>query len=74
MAQNVKNITKIVMKKEIDLAWLKTKLNSENVSIPVVANELNLSRNTIYKMARGEFSEMNLGKIQAVYEHLRSSK
>ena len=74
MAQNVKNITKIVMKKEIDLAWLKTKLNSDNVSIPVVANELNLSRNTIYKMARGEFSEMNLGKIQAVYEHLRSSK
>ena len=74
MARNVKNITKIVMKKEIDLAWLKTKLNSDNVSIPVVANELNLSRNTIYKMARGEFSEMNLGKIQAVYEHLRSSK
>lgn len=74
MAQNVKNITKIVMKKEIDLAWLKTKLNSDNVSIPVVANELNISRNTIYKMARGEFSEMNLGKIQAVYEHLRSSK
>ena len=74
MAQNVKNITKIVMKKEIDLAWLKTKLNSDNVSIPVVANELNLSRNTIYKMARGEFSEMNLGKIQAVYEHLRSLK
>ena len=70
----MKNITKIVMKKEIDLAWLKTKLNSDNVSIPVVANELNLSRNTIYKMARGEFSEMNLGKIQAVYEHLRSSK
>ena len=74
MARNVKNITKIVMKKEIDLVWLKTKLNSDNVSIPVVANELNLSRNTIYKMARGEFSEMNLGKIQAVYEHLRSSK
>ena len=74
MAQNVKNITKIVMKKEIDLAWLKTKLNSDNVSIPVVANELNISRNTIYKMARGEFSERNLGKIQAVYEHLRSSK
>ena len=74
MARKVKNITKIVMKKEIDLAWLKTKLNSDNVSIPVVANELNISRNTIYKMARGEFSEMNLGKIQAVYEHLRSSK
>lgn len=74
MARNVKNITKIVMKKEIDLAWLKTKLNSDNVSIPVVANELNLSRNTIYKMARGEFAEMNLGKIQTVYEHLRSSK
>ena len=74
MARKVKKITKIVMKKEIDLAWLKTKLNSDNVSIPVVANELNISRNTIYKMARGEFSEMNLGKIQAVYEHLRSSK
>ena len=74
MARKVKKITKIVMKKEIDLAWLKTKLNSDNVSIPVVANELNISRNTIYKMARGEFSEMNLGKIQAVYEHLRSLK
>ena len=74
MARKVKKITKIVMKKEIDLAWLKTKLNSDNVSIPVVANELNLSRNTIYKMARGEFSEMNLGKIQAVYEYLRSHK
>lgn len=74
MTRKVKKITKITMKKEIDLVWLKTKLNSDNVSIPVVANELNLSRNTIYKMARGEFSEMNLGKIQAVYEHLRSSK
>ena len=64
----------VVKEKHIDIRSLKDFLNSDDVNLVQVASETDVSRNTLYKMKRGEFSSIGMGTIEKVFDYASQFK